>query len=249
MKRFSSRGFTLMELLIALTLLGLVMTILYGALRIGIRSWEAGEQRAVAADDRRQVLGFLKRELSQVYPLIWQGQGKRRVAFTGGPNALQFAAILPAHRGVSGLYFISIKQAAGPKGRQLTFSYRLAQPGNQDLMTRDTGAKETRAVLVRALKQAEFSYYGRQGTSGGAGGSKAKRARWWAQWKDPNRLPSLIRLRIHSAGAFGQWPELVVPVYAEVHPGEPQLTMKLPGTSGASGAGDNDGDFSGDFDG
>jgi general secretion pathway protein J len=226
----SSRGFTLVELLIALTLLGLVMTILYGALRVGIRSWEAGEKQAVAMDDRRLILGFLRRELGQVYPLLWQRRDKQRVAFMGKPDSLQFAAILPAHRGVGGLYLISIKGV----GAKLLFSYRLAQPGGQDPQAGGQKGKENRVVLVNALKRVEFSYYGRQGK----GKAKNITPRWWREWRDPARLPNLVRLTIQRNDGADPWPEVVIPVHAEVHTGEPQLVMAQSRNEGASTAGD-----------
>ncbi|HEX7533874.1 MAG TPA: prepilin-type N-terminal cleavage/methylation domain-containing protein [Syntrophales bacterium] len=38
-----NRGFTLLELLIALTITAMIVAIIFGALRIGIRAWEKGE--------------------------------------------------------------------------------------------------------------------------------------------------------------------------------------------------------------
>jgi general secretion pathway protein J len=226
----SSRGFTLVELLIALTLLGLVMTILYGALRVGIRSWEAGEKQAVAMDDRRLIFGFLRREIGQAYPLMLENKDKQRVAFVGGPDSFQFAAILPAHRGVGGLYLISLKRSDA----KLVFSYRLAQPGGQGLQAGAQKGRETSVALVNALKQVEFSYYGKQGKGSG----KNIPPRWWRQWKDPARLPKLIRMTLRTSDSLDPWPEIVVPVHAEVHADEPQFRLGSSRNVGGAGVGD-----------
>ncbi|MFP4033740.1 MAG: type II secretion system protein J, partial [Desulfococcaceae bacterium] len=44
---FSARrrvvGFTLLELMISMTVLGIIMTLVYGAMRLGTRTWETGQ--------------------------------------------------------------------------------------------------------------------------------------------------------------------------------------------------------------
>ena len=38
-------GFTLLELLIAMSLLGFILALLFAGMRLGARSWDAGEAR------------------------------------------------------------------------------------------------------------------------------------------------------------------------------------------------------------
>ena len=54
-------GFTLIEVLIGTALLGMMMLVLTGSLRIGAESWEAGEERMVKASRLYVVEGFLSR--------------------------------------------------------------------------------------------------------------------------------------------------------------------------------------------
>ncbi len=215
------RGITLLELLIALTLLGLISVMLYGGLHLGTRSSEIGASRADATERIRLIQRFIRREVSQAYPLLWKNKGKQRVAFRGEPERLYYAAILPSHRGIGGLYLVSIEAVRGPRGPGLVFSYRLATPEIQGF---EVGAEpDERVVLLEDVEEVEFSYYGKQ--------EKEEEARWQARWKDPKRLPRLVRLRLKTGDA-SLWPELVIPIYAKVHPGETQLVMQAPGESG-----------------
>jgi len=57
-------GFTLLELMISLTIVSLIVLIVFGAFRIGIRAWEKGERDLESQQRLRTVLGLIKRQLS-----------------------------------------------------------------------------------------------------------------------------------------------------------------------------------------
>ncbi len=218
-------GFTLLELLIALTLLGLITVMLYGGLHLAIRGAAIGERRAEASEQVRLIQSFIRREISQVYPLVWSSKGKPRVAFKGRSEALHFAAILPAHRGEGGLYLVSIGVADSYPAHQLIFSYRLARPEIQDFET----APQKPVVLVEGIERVEFLYYGKH--------EKEDEARWYSRWKDRRNLPQLVRLRLKTVSLV--WPDLVIPIYAKVHPEETQLVMKAPRQNGTDKGGED----------
>jgi general secretion pathway protein J len=227
-------GFTLLELLIALTLLGLITVMLYGGLHLAIRGAESGERRAEISEQVRLIQSFIRREVSQVYPLVWSNKGKPRVAFKGRSEALHFAAILPAHRGEGGLYLVSIE--ARYPAHQLIFSYRLARPEIQNFETKEAPQKSV--ILVEGIERVEFLYYGKQ--------EKEDEARWHSRWKDRRNLPQLVRLRLKTVSLV--WPDLVIPIYAKVHLEEQQLVMRAPGQNGTD-EGDEDLESYGDDEG
>jgi general secretion pathway protein J len=95
-----SRGFTLLEVLIALSLVGLLLTIAFGGLRVAMAAWRQGEDRAEAHQHVRAVAYTLSRALGAAYPF----RGTRGlspesvVLFSGGESRLEFvtqAAPLP----------------------------------------------------------------------------------------------------------------------------------------------------------
>ncbi|HET7340495.1 MAG TPA: prepilin-type N-terminal cleavage/methylation domain-containing protein [Methylomirabilota bacterium] len=62
------RGFTLLELLLALTIVAALMAIAFGGLRVAVAAWQRGEDRAEAHQHVRSVALSLARALSATYP-------------------------------------------------------------------------------------------------------------------------------------------------------------------------------------
>lgn len=98
MKR--ARGFTLLEVLIALSIVGMLLTIAFGGLRVAMAAWRQGEDRAEAHQHVRAVAYTMSRALGATYPY----RGTRGlspeavVLFGGAEKRLEFvtqAAPLP----------------------------------------------------------------------------------------------------------------------------------------------------------
>ena len=224
-------GFTLVELLIAIALFGLILTGLYSGLRMATRASDAGEAHATDSDELRAVMGFLRFELGQVYPLVFSDEDDQQVIFEGEPDRLMFVARLPQHRGVEGAYLISLVADQD----RLVLRYRLTKPDRAYLFESGDTGKEV--VLVPGVENVGFSYYGKRGRS----------ARFYSRWDDPERLPKLLRMRIRPKGRGVHWPDLIVPIRAEVQEDAPELVLEAPGTEeepsdGDLDAGNSDGD-------
>ena len=67
------RGFTLVELLVVMTLLGLIATALFGGLRFGVRAWESGGARSAAFAEIEIAQSLLRRLLELEVPEIFNG--------------------------------------------------------------------------------------------------------------------------------------------------------------------------------
>lgn len=87
------QGFTLLELLISMTIMALIFTVVLGAIRIGTKSWESGEQRAEENQRTRTLFETLARELTALYPLRVKEQDKEVIAFRGKANSMLFATL------------------------------------------------------------------------------------------------------------------------------------------------------------
>ena len=61
-----ARGFTLLELLLALAIVGALLAIAFGGLRVAVTSWQRGEDRAEAHQHVRSVALTLARAVGRM---------------------------------------------------------------------------------------------------------------------------------------------------------------------------------------
>jgi general secretion pathway protein J len=66
--RRADRGFTLLEVVIALAIVGALLVVAFGGLRVALASWTQGEDRAEAHQHLRGVGLILARSLGATYP-------------------------------------------------------------------------------------------------------------------------------------------------------------------------------------
>ena len=64
----SEGGFTLLELLAALTVLAVLMTMMFGGLRFGARVWETGDRGLRGLAELQTASGFIRRQIAQAVP-------------------------------------------------------------------------------------------------------------------------------------------------------------------------------------
>lgn len=190
------RGFTLLEVMIALVLLSLLLSVLFAGLRLGAQSWDAGQTRVGDAADRAQVLAFLDRQLTRAEPLFWQHpQGETQLAFEGRRETVAWVATLPAHRGGGGLALLSLEVGRLEGQPSLVLGHQLFHPD-----TLDPGTFEEQEVLLEGVTEITIEYFGPE--------EGDNRLSWSDTWLDRSELPRLIRLRIE--GERGPWPDLVI---------------------------------------
>ncbi len=201
------RGFTLLEILIAMTLLGLLMAMLFGGLRLGTRAWEASDVRSADLARLEAIHGFIRRALTGAYPLLTTGDddAKRKMTFTGGAEAVAFTALMPAHFGVGGFYTITLAVEDGVDDKRLIFRRQLYRSGDEGAPPPPAAGtdEEKEKVLLEGISKAEFSYFGIADND--------ERPSWQDEWRDQKSLPDLVRLSVTFADTDKRaWPDLVV---------------------------------------
>jgi general secretion pathway protein J len=104
------RGFTLVELLIALTIVGALLAIAFGGLRVAIRAWERGEERAESHQHIRSIAMILARAVSATYPYrASRGEGPDPVVlFAGTDKRIEFVTQSVPFPGPSPIAFSAV---------------------------------------------------------------------------------------------------------------------------------------------
>ncbi len=95
MRRRNS-GFTLIEMVVAMALLGTMMLLLYSGLTFGLRGWDAADVNGRRTADRRIAENFLRREIGETFPMRFKDPMTLKVAFEGKENVLRFVSSRPA---------------------------------------------------------------------------------------------------------------------------------------------------------
>jgi general secretion pathway protein J len=195
------KGFTLLEVLVAVTLLAVIVTLALGGLRIGARSWDAGNERLDHVGAFHTSYRFLRQMLSQAFPATTGEEGNLRFAFRGNERELQFVVVESPRAGLPGAFVVALRVAGGTTGRELRVVLAPFRPDKEGLAVR-AATEEDEGVLFTNAARIGFSYFG----SRRAGDS----LEWSSVWDAPDNMPRLVRLEVE--GGDGIWPEIVVPV-------------------------------------
>ncbi|MGH6899269.1 MAG: prepilin-type N-terminal cleavage/methylation domain-containing protein [Geminicoccaceae bacterium] len=195
----SSAGFTLLELLIAITLLGLLMAALFGGLRLGARAWERSEQRLDQSTRLQVVQNFVRERLAQAYPLSTEDEtGRLRLAFEGDGDSLRFVTLMPAYLGTG---FAELVLAIDDRSdaKDLVVRWR---PFELPPQLDDEDEPQIK-VLLDDIEALEIAYFGAL--------DRGAPALWHEQWQGVMALPELVRLRVVFAEDDRRyWPDLIV---------------------------------------
>jgi len=187
MKR-AQRGFTLVEVVLAMVLLGTMMLLLYAGLNFALRSWNAGESNGRRVADGRIADNFLRREVGELYPMRWQDPSVLRYAFEGKQHELRFVSSRRAGISAGGLSVVAIQAEAGSEPRSHDLMMRRAQASGD---VNDFGPLEHAkpSVLLAGIDSVDFAYFG--------AANDFTDPEWTDEWKYPARLPQLVRMTVH----------------------------------------------------
>ena len=186
------RGFTLLETLVGLTLLGVMLILIYSALNISLRSWDTGEKRVAEASHQRVVQSFLRRELSQLFPVRWRGITESKIAFEGAKDELRFVTMLTLGAAVReggmqwGHLYVADKESPGGEPGRTLFIKRSAF----DLQAKDwDGLDAAKPIpLIDGVKSFEIGYFGAE--------NETAEPQWTSEWTNPLRMPQLIKITL-----------------------------------------------------
>ncbi len=193
-------GFTLIEIVLAMVLLGAMMALLYSGLTFALRSWDAADANGRRVADRRLAENFLRREVAEIFPLRWKDAMRLRFAFEGRPDTLRFVSTRAAGITMGGLSLVGLRVETGADNRTRNLMMRRAMAdGDAEDFAPLERAEPT--LLYAGIDGVALSYFG--------AGNDFTEPTWTDTWQFPNRMPQLVRLRVRDAD--GSWlPDMVM---------------------------------------
>ncbi|MDD3608305.1 MAG: prepilin-type N-terminal cleavage/methylation domain-containing protein [Halothiobacillaceae bacterium] len=187
-----SRGFTLMEIVIALVLVSLIMLGLLTALRSMGGAATRVDEVGARVDDARLVGNFLRSTLEQTLPLgrvTAEGVG---IYFAGDSASMTWLAPLRIGPLRGGVHVLRLSTENGAEGRALILQ---AAPYVGDQSWPDWSQVEPQ-VLVRHVDSFQLGYQAAEGED------------WRDGWGDAMRYPARVSVRLAVNGR--RWPDTVV---------------------------------------
>lgn len=154
-------GFTLLELLISLTIVGVILVIIFGSLRIGARAWEKGEADVEAQQREKVVFDLVKRQIASTCVHEIEGEDEKSYLFKGDERSVEFISRLPAVPTTrTGMVYVKYDiNEVGEKGKELVFHEQevvfMGREGISDEPDFDLLIPEARHIGFEYLKQPE----------------------------------------------------------------------------------------------
>lgn len=191
------RGFTLIEVLIAMTLLGIMVVLLFSSLKISADSWEKGESKITDVNEVTVVYNFFQRHLSAAIPL-WNdfSEEDKTFSFQGKAQSLQFVSTFPASAGRSGLQLFSIQMQEEDNERLVIVTITPFFP-----VTEGEEWRKEEVALIKHVSDFKLAYFGSDDN-----GSEGV---WLDEWLARDVQPRLVKINIELENEIF-WPEMII---------------------------------------
>lgn len=194
--RKTYRGFTLLELLVALAVTSAVVALMFAGVGVIGRS-EERNQRVIERSERMLVVSqWLGRKFDTLRLLSRRDENIFVNFFSGNAAGAIWVAPLPERGDAGGLYVFRMSPLRHADGR-VDLSVE-AVPYDGALMALDWG-KALRETLLSDVRTLQWHY--QDGLTG----------QWTQQW-DSAKAQYPARIRVEIADARGAWPPLVFPL-------------------------------------
>jgi general secretion pathway protein J len=198
----ASRGFTLVELTIALVLMAAIAALLYGSLSLSARTWDGGEAKMQQVADLRTTQTYLRAQIAAAYPQRMKKIQGFPLLFAGERDEMRYAAALPSRVAEGGVYFFRL--AVVKNGERSLLVQERTIPDTNALEVPDFPPDAERSILAENIAELRIAYFGRP-----AGTADSVAPTWLDRWDDKQRLPMLVRIDVKPEKGPA-WPTFVV---------------------------------------
>ena len=192
------QGFTLLEVLIGMSLLAVMMLLLFASLRICVQNWNAGENKIAQVSQRAIVQNFFQSKLYATLPLYADFFEEEQFSFQGNQQQLQFVAPMPSSVGKLGiqLFTLGLQPSKENKGSDLHVDIQPFFPKKED-----EEWDEEKVVILKNIQTLRYGYYGPD--------QAGDDPEWHEEWLEKSSLPALVSVEIQLTNGE-VWPQVVV---------------------------------------
>lgn len=179
-RRLDSRGFTLLELMIAIAMTAIIVVIVAGAMRLGIQSVDRGEKRIDALERMRTSLNIIEAQIQSMTGLTYDDNGEKKRYFKAARDSLKFSTDYSIWGGQRGYTVVSYAVETGNDGKQ-------TMKATENIAGMDKG---TETPLLGSFDKVYFEYYSK--------GPTDEKGSWTDEWTDDINIPEKVKLHLVS---------------------------------------------------
>ena len=188
-----ARGFTLIEVIVTMTILGFIILMVSGTFRLGLSSWEKGDSIREDYQKIRMISQLVSRQIKSAVPYKIKTEKAEGdyLAFEGKAHSLRFVSALTmkAKRPEGFVYVVyQFKEEGEKKGRLVLYEQRaLNRNFFEDVLKEDSAL-----TLSEGISQVRFEYYREPNEE------KNQKEEWAEEWnaKDEKELPKALRMTV-----------------------------------------------------
>ncbi|HXW68937.1 MAG TPA: prepilin-type N-terminal cleavage/methylation domain-containing protein [Dissulfurispiraceae bacterium] len=171
-------GFTLIELMISITLIVVILLIVGAAMRLGFRSVDSGERRITSLERFRSSLNIIEAQIQSELSIQRQDAAGNSTSFQGNGGSMQFPSNFSLWGNQRGYVTVSYK-------------VRPDEWGKQDLYAEESsvGVKDRGEVkLFEFFDRIYFDYFHKDPAE--------EKGSWAEEWTYDTSVPEKIRLHL-----------------------------------------------------
>lgn len=226
-RRPSARGITLVEILVAIGILGLVLVAIYSTWTSIMKATRVGLDAAAAAQRERMAMRVIQEALASARLYVANWQWYWFAAENGDDASLSFVSHLPASFPRGGKF-------GDLNVRRVAFALEAGPDGERQLVLRQTplmlevdrDEAEHPLVLARNVKELNFEFW------------DPRKGEWIDEWRNTNQIPQLVKIRLvlNQARTYSTWgntaPPREITRVVGVHAVGVQPQWQIPGAPG-----------------
>ena len=171
---YRSQGFTLLELIISITILSLIALIIGSGFRLSLNAWNKGDAESEAVQTMRVLSGLISQQLKSSYPYKIRIDDEDVVLFKGEPGSMLFVTSLsdPFRGGFKWVRYLH---------RDGALYYKEGFLPDKEMLDNVPGDEE---LLETEVEEVNFKYYDKEEDD------------WSGTWDFSDRLPGAVRAQV-----------------------------------------------------